>query len=268
MKRRMNQFVAIALVACLAITISCEKKEKNGDAPMLPPVSTLVPDLDDIMEAYQPEKSTQVEGPTYNNISMAILAITYWNAHLVVGLALPVASFTAAVNQEPERLDNDTWLWTYDFEYPEGEIIYTAELTADVVEDLVYWEMRIIQGEVLDFVWYTGVSNVIATEGTWTLYDNPEDNNEFIYIDWEVDYEAETFTVNYENIRTEDQYEGSYIEYGTADAVNFYYEVYDSYEDVTYTILYNSDTNEGSISDGVETGCWNEYFQDVSCDPI
>ncbi len=267
MKRRMNQFVAVALVACLAITFSCDKNEKEGDAPLLPPISTLVPDLEDIYNAYQPEKSAQV-GPTYNNISMAILAITYWNAHLVVGLALPVASFTAAVNQEPVRVDNDTWLWSYDFEYPEGTE-FTAELTADVVEDLVYWEMRIIQGEVLDFVWYTGTSNVIATEGTWTLYDNPEDNNEFISIVWEVDYEAETFTVNYENIRAGDQYEGSYIECGTADAVNYYYEVYDSYDDVTYTILFDSATNEGSISDGGEPGCWNEYFQDVSCgDPV
>ncbi len=266
MKRRMNQFVAIFLVACLAITFSCEKNENDGDAPQLPPVSSMDLDLEDIMSAYQPEKSTEV-GPTYNNIATAVIAITYWNSHLVVGLALPVAAFTAAVNQEPTRVDNDTWMWSYDFEYPEGTE-YTAELTADVVEDLVYWEMRIIKGDEWDFIWYTGTSNVIATEGTWTLYDNPEDNNEFIDIVWEVDYEAETFAVNYENVRLEDQYEGSYIEYGKTDELNLYYEVYDSYDDVTYTILYNSDTHEGSISDGLETGCWNEYFQDVSCNPI
>ena len=261
MKRRTNLFVAIAFMAGLAITMSCEKDSNDGDAPALPPATTITLDVDALSSAYQPVKSTEKVG-TYYNIAMAVTAITYWNTNLVAGMALPVYAFSAVASQEPVRVDNNTWMWSASF--ASGDSTITAELTASVVEDVVNWEMS-LKSTVMDFVWYTGTSNYTATSGTWLLYDNPADNNAFISINWTVDYEAETFDVKFTNVRTGDNYEDSYIEYGKTSTVDLFYEVYDSFDEVTYTILYDVQTHEGSISDGTNTYCWDINYLDTTC---
>lgn len=255
----MNQIAAIALLLVFTLATSCEKEQNDEQVPQLPPLSSFLIDMDDLTNL---KKSTG----TYENVTVAVLSLWYWNSLLTVGLAVPVATYVEAFNHDPVRVDNDTWKWTYDVIVQ--EVTYTAELTADVVEDIVNLEMRISQEEGFqDFLWYSGSCNILRTTGSWTLYDNPEDQNEFVGIAWNRDWEAETFDVTYTVINPENEYYNSYIEYGiTEDPVfNAYYEVYDSAQEYTVTINYNTETHEGNIFNGVDTYCWDENFEDVAC---
>ena len=210
MKKRMNQFVAIALMISLVISFGCEKEEKDS-APQLPPASTFVTEFSEFDQGMD-RKSTEV---IESNFVMAAVAVVYMNASLTVGLAIPVAAYIEAFNHDPVRIDNDTWEWSYDVVVE--EVTYTAVLTADVIGDQVDVEMRISKAEVFeDFLWYSGSFDILRTSGTWTLYNNPEDNQEVLNIVWNHDWELETFDVTYTYVLAESNYYGSYIEYGKA----------------------------------------------------
>jgi len=268
MMKRMNQFVAISLMISLTISFGCEKEEKDK-APQLPPASSFVTDFSEFDQGAA-KKSTEV---IENNFVTAAVAVVYMNSVLTVGLAIPVAAYAEAFNHDAMRVDNDTWEWTYDVIVE--DITYTAVLTADVVGEMVNWEMRISQEEGFqDFLWYSGSCDILRTSGTWTLYNNPEDNQEVLTIDWNHDWELGTFDVTYTYV-TESNYYGSYIEYGLTEDTDYdaYYIIDDTAQVMTYVIHYNTETHAGKIEefvneDPVFEGCWDSNLQNADCTPV
>jgi hypothetical protein len=258
MKKKLLSFISVSVAVVLVLGIAGCEKDKKDEAPPLPPLTSMVIDLNGF-------NTGKVTG-TYNNIGMAVGAVLYWNSMLTLGLAIPVASYTEAFNHEAVRVDNDTWQWTYDVEV--NDTLVTAVLTADVTGEMVNWEMSVSkQDDFQDFVWYTGICDILATSGTWTLYKSPDDPTELIGITWNHDYDKDTFDVEYLDI-SGGQYDGSYISFEmTEDPVfNAVYEVHNALQQTTLTIHYNTETHEGNITNGINTYCWAADYKDIACD--
>lgn len=256
MKKRTYQFVAMAMLGCMVL-FGCEKENKDK-APALPPMEAFVLEAD----AFSAAKSTD----SYEHFGTAVVAVGYWNLALYTTLAIPVASYAEAFNHDAERLNNTTWKWAYTVEGP--DTTYTAELFAEVISDSIYLEMHISQaGGFQDFVWYTGKCDIVRSGGEWTVYTNPETNLPWLEIDWNYDWEAQTFDVRYTNVLEGNEYADSFIEYGiTEDPVyDAYYIIYDALEEVDYEINLNIAAHNGRIYyDGV-WHCWDTDLKDIVC---
>lgn len=258
MNRKMIIYVTGILVFFTVIIIACEK-EKKSSAPELPPLSTFSIQAGTFSE-------TQKATGTYNNFLTAALVTGYWNTVITAYLAVPVASYAEAFNHEAQRLDNNTWEWTY--QVVVQDTTYTANLFAFIESDGINMEMHISkEGGFQDFVWYTGTFNLQRTEGHWTIQDNPQSDMTWLNILWHHDYEAETFDIQYTNVYPTGDYKDSYIKYGirTNNAYDAFYTIYSSPDDKTYEINLNTTTHEGRILYETLWHCWDTNYQDMVC---
>ncbi len=259
MNKKMIIYVIGILVFFTVIILACEK-EKKSTAPELPPLSTFSINVDEFAVA---KKATG----SYINVFTAAVATGYWNTVLTAYLAVPVASYAEAFNHPAQRLDNDTWEWSYQVVI--NDTTYTAELFAFIESDEINLEMHISQaGGFQDFVWYTGTFNLQGTQGSWTVQDNPENNLSWLNIIWNHDYEAKTFDVRYTNIYPTGDYRDSFIKYGIRKDTGYdaFYDIYSSPDDKTYEIDYNTTTHAGRIYYESSWHCWDTNFQDAVCE--
>jgi hypothetical protein len=258
MNSKMIIYVTGILVFFTVIIIACEK-EKKTNAPELPPLSTLSIQLGDF-------SVTEKAAGTYNNIITAALTTGYWNTVLTAYMAVPVASYAEAFHHQAQRLDNNTWEWTY--EVVIQDTTYTANLFAFIESDAINMEMHISkEGGFQDFVWYTGTFNLQRTEGQWTIQDNPENDISWLSIIWHHDYEAGTFDALYKNVYPTGEYKDSFIKYGIRkdNAYDAFYNIYSSPDDKNYDIDFNTTTHEGRIFYESLWHCWDANLQDAVC---
>jgi hypothetical protein len=257
MKKRLNQIVALAFLCCVLLLAGCEKEKE--EQPILPPITAFAIDLNDFTAA-GPQKSID----TMSNYHMVVGVVSYWNLLLSLSMAIPVVAYAEAFNHDAERVDNNTWQWAYTVNE-----LYSARLTADVMNDSIYLTMFVTKtGAYEDAVWYTGKCDFIRTGGEWTIYDIPLDSETpWLKITWNADYEANTFDINYLNIKPEADYEGSYIEYGITENTDYnaFYNFYNSATNMHYDVDYNTETHVGTVTDGMNQLCWDEEFTNTLC---
>jgi hypothetical protein len=257
MYSKMIIYVTAILVFFTVIIVACEK-DKKSSAPELPPLSSFSIQIDDFA-------STKAAG-SYTNFLTAALATGYWTSVLTTYLAVPVASYAEALQHPAQRLDNNTFEWTYTITV--RDTIYTANLFAFIESDGINMEMHISkEGGFQDFVWYTGTFNLQRTEGEWTIQDNPENNTTWLSILWHHDYEAKTFDIQYKNVYPSGDFMDSFIKYGIRNEsdYNAFYTIYNSPEDKSFEIKYNTTSHEGSIYYESLWHCWDVNYQDVVC---
>ncbi len=258
MKKMMQKAFVFLAVTGLIVISGCEK-EKKYDAPELPPASAFVIDFND----FQSQAKTTA---TYANWTTAVVTVGVWNTILTVTLAVPVATYLKAIEQAPVRIDNDSWKWSFNVTI--NQVVYTAELYADVTGNQVDWKMYVSQeGGFTDFLWYTGTCDILRTHGSWTLYHSPLINKEFLKIDWTHDWGNNTGDIKYTNILEGNDGYGSYVYYGlTLDApFNAFYDLYGKKEDKLVKIEYNTTTSEGRIFYDDLWHCWSSTHEDIAC---
>lgn len=280
---RLKRLVAIATALAMVAFLLAGCGSDDGDGgtgpepvqPQIPPPSSFVMDFSDFNsgQPYEPLRGEDpVDGKESNaNWSWAAGNVLLWNTIIMVGLAVPVASFLEAFNHEPTRQPDGTWIWDYNF-MVDG-IVHLAELHGRVVEETVQWEMYISkEGEYEDFLWYSGVSALDATEGTWTLFNNPTSATPFVGIEWHWYSQLETGDIKYTNIVPGGPDNGSYIFYGTFEegTYNAFYDIYYVSLDNHTQIEWNRTTKAGRVSDPNHFGdsdwhCWDSNLQDVPC---
>ena len=244
------------MLGCV-IFLSCDKDNKDA-APQLPPVTAFVINTDE----FNVTKSTD----SYENFGAAVLAVGYWNSVLYQNLAVPVAAYVEAFDHEAERLNNTTWKWAYNVQVQDAA--YSAELLAEVIRDSIYLEMHVsMSGGFQDFIWFTGKCDIIRSTGEWTVYDDPESNMPWVQIEWNHNWEAETFDVRYTNVYEGNEYIDSYIEYGINEdpVYNAYYIIYDSKNDKDYEINLNTASHNGQIYYDALWHCWDTDYKDIVC---
>ena len=249
-----------------------------ADAPEVPPKSSFIIDFDDFPGTESNSGSIYkitmgTDNLTYQNWGWAAGNLVVWNTILTVTLAVPAASFVESFNHDPELQTDGSWVWSYN--YSVFGQSYTAELHARLGIDGIRWEMYISkQNAYSNFLWYTGKSNPLTADGTWTLYKNPNDPTPFLGIEWDVNVADGTSNIKYINIVPDSPENGGYIYYGTTKAsespFDAFYEIYAKGKDNFTNLEWNRTTKDGRVSDVLhfddsEWHCWNTQLEDTEC---
>lgn len=278
-KRWISILTLMPFVAWLLLLAGCGSEDVTGsgpEPPEIPPVSTFVMDFGDFTEStsftqVSGDGETVLLGATTENWSFASLNVLVWNTVLTVGLAVPVASFIAAFGKSPVLHTDSTWVWSYNFFA--NDVLHLAELHGRAVGDTVTWSMYISKQDAFtDFLWYTGVSDVQVTEGTWTLNNNPDDPTPLLDITWHRNPDEGTADITYTNIVPEGPENGGYISYGITGGIPYdaFYDIYNKGADNHTDIEWNRTTKEGRVRDpnhfaDSEWHCWDSALEDVDC---
>jgi len=272
MKKYFNfrSIVAISLsLSILFAGTSCDK-EPVEDRPELPPVESLVMDFSNFSQQPGGQKGTAV---TCRNFLHSYMSALFWNVATTVTLALPVAAYGYALQQDAEYLGDNTWQWAFDF--PFGEKEYTATLTGIRLNNETFsMEMVIASSSAPEegVRWFDGVVPYDHTHATWNLYK--EGSIKVIEAVWNKDYETEEADITYTYVEKEHEQNGSYImfEYMPGQVYDAAYTI--SLADKTINIEWNTGTGEGRVMDPAkyedsDWHCWDTAdagFADKVCD--
>ena len=281
----------LAVLIALPVFQGCDSSD-DGTPPDIPPVESMVMNLEALdnntettalsMQDYL--KSTKVsdaEAVTKLNAGYAWATVAIWNTILTWTLAVPVASFVVAVDQNAEFIGDATWQWKYNFSALGGT--YVARLTGEVKSEEVAWEMYISKegvGAFEEFKWYEGTSALNGMSGQWVLFQDAVDPTALLQIDWSKSG-SEVGSIKYKYVKTEqdngsdDPAYGAYISYGLVDAeYDAFYQVHaynknkEIFQDTDIEI--NTDDLSGRIMGehlfgNLDWHCWNSDKQDVDC---
>lgn len=280
-------FFLLALASSITLIQSCQKESLDDSltavAPQLPPLESFVMPFTGFKSADTPRVAGETEilttrsgegGPaTYANWFHAAANVLVWNVVLSVSSSIPVASFAEAFNHRPVSIGDGAYLWTYNFNV--GRDAFQANLTGRYVnnEGDVEWTMKIAQiGGFGELVWYTGVTSRDNSEGSWTLYHDPQNYRPFIGIKYQKNDTDEQYSIRYTNIDPNDPANGHYIEFRTHPNANYNraYDVYQGSNTKFLQIEWNEPGVYGRVKDPSRFGdnewhCWNNELKDVDC---
>ncbi len=259
-------------MALVVLMVSCKDDDgvEPGATPALPPSSSMSPDFDGLGE------DDSSEGGRVHLVRNWIYAATSVNVYsgiLSGALAVPVTAFKLAIDQEATfDTENRLWVWEYEISVT-GEGAYSIKLTADVDGSNVTWTGYVSKnGGFSNFVWFTGESDTEANEGSWTLYESPENPEAWLSSEWsksEVEGIADVvFTVEKEG----DGF-GSTISYtASTDAeLNRSVLIVDTNASNTIDVQWNKEEGFGKIKSEVffedsVYHCWDETRNDTDCE--
>lgn len=269
----------LLLVAMLPGVTGCNNAVEpptDEQAPDIPPASTFVMDFSDFGDggtqkgvAGWTDPATLQPGAG-SNWAFAALNVGVWSVVVTVTLAVPVAAFVESFNHEPERQSDGSWAWDYDVTV--GTDVFSARLTAMAVGGDIEWNMYLSkEGEYTDFHWFSGLSNLVGTEGTWTLNRGPDEATPFIGIEWHVGSSGDTGDIKYTNIVPDGPENGGYIFYAVTDeAFDASYDIYDKTADNLTSIEWSRTDKDGRVMDADHFGdelwhCWGTDLLNLDC---
>lgn len=252
----------------------------NDTPPDVPPQSTLVIEFEKFTSA-----GAKLDGAATARIAQPIPGgnflfaagnLVVWSVAITVTLAIPVAAFAAAIDQDPQQLANGTWQWAYAFNV--NGVQHSAKLQALADGGEIAWTMLISKdGDYTDYRWFTGESNLVGSAGTWTLNyppgSTPEEPRPFLFIEWHRDASDETGDIKYTNITPDAPENGGYIFYGiTGDApYDAFYTIASAGDDRVIDIEFSTEDKVGRVRDPIhfndaEWHCWDTELQNAACD--
>ncbi len=277
--RRSLAVKTLIILSCFTLPLltACEPEEEPLEPP---PMSSMVMDFD----SFPSENSTtQVEqlrlAPesiyfshtnSLTNHQFATLKVFFWSTLIAVGQAVPIHVFQTALNHLPEKQDDGSWVWKYSTTFQ--NVKYSARLVGKVVAETVEWEMYVSkEGEFTDFKWYTGVSQIDRSGGSWVLYEDPTAPKAIFTITWGRDSSASTAFLKYLNTK-EGINNGEYIQYAKIANTNGYdaqFSIYlindlDTTLSHTEMVEWNIATRAGRVQDPNHYGDNTWYYWDES----
>ena len=269
----------ILLLISIVLIYAC--KEENltdpmSNSPEKPPIASMQLDFSSFPESESLSKITGNNSlnnnETKENWGWAWLHGVAWKAIVDVGMSIPVIAFAESFNHEPVQQEDGRWLWEYNFT-PDGGANHTASLYGSVDNDGINWEMYISkESHFVEFLWFSGESNIFGTEGTWTFYDNPNNPNPLFGIEWQRNKEDSTGRIKFTNIIPDHNENGGYITYGVvSDPIyDAFFEIYNKKEENYINIKWNRETHEGRVQDSKHFGdsnwkCWDSSLENIEC---
>ena len=273
----MMQFIktlpVLFLLGLIVLIVSCEDDKTTNpqdEAPTIPPQSSMVINFDEFPDTSSLSK-IDFSLATKRNWGWAAYNVSVWNSVLTLTLAIPVAAFVEAFNHQPVQQPDGSWLWQYSVAV--GEALFTAKLFGKGVTEGVEWKMLLTkEGTFTDFEWFTGFSNLPATEGNWTLNKDPNTPTAFLYIEWHRNTTEGTADVKYTNIIPAAPENGSYIFYGKTNEIphNRFYQIFGSQENRMIDIKWNYEQRFGRVKDPIyfeneNWNCWDDKLDDITC---
>jgi len=259
----MKKLISLTLILFLSVGFFSRCKKDNGDPPSLPPMESMTIDFSNFIAS---KKGSEIlfdqKGINDDNWVFAASIAGVWNNILTVILAVPVASFKLAVDQDPVFLENKTWQWSYNVSVP--GVTYKARLTGQIMTSDVEWNMYVSSANITEFVWFEGTSKLDGTSGRWTLNESADSPTPLLQIDWTKTSSA-IGSIKYTYMKNTSPFNASYIEYGlTTGDLDAFYTIHHNgtgFSDVN--IEWNTTTHNGRVrcSDYLldEWYCWDSY---------
>jgi hypothetical protein len=257
-KLRIFRIASVTMAVSLLFVITSCDKEPEGNRPDLPPLESLFMDFSDFDSPVADVKSS-VE--SHNNFNHAFTSLVFWSGASAVTMALPVAAYGYALEQEAVYLGENSWEWAYDFKW--NNIDYKATLTGVRINNEEFsLEMVIAPAAFPEqgVLWFDGVVRYDHTHATWNIYR--EGTTVLLGIEWSKDYELGDASLQYTYTEPDQEETGSFIKYEYNPM-----ELYDASFTVslaTGTTLIQWDTTsiEGRVQDEVKFGddgwhCWD-----------
>jgi len=260
------------VLGVITLIVSCEDETTNpqDQLPTIPPQSSMVINFNEFPDTLS-GSVPEITLATKKNWAWAATNVQVWNSVLTLNLVVPVAAFSEAFNHQPVMQNDGSWLWQYEISVQEGN--FSAKLYGKIVTEGVEWTMLLSKTvEFTDFEWFTGFSNLPATEGTWTLNKEPNSPSPFLSIEWSRNKQDETANVKYTLISPALPQDGSYIFYGKTNEVplNRYYQIYKAETNNLIDIKWSYESHFGRVKDYLyfedeNWHCWDEKLDDTNC---
>ena len=268
--RKMKIVFLAVLVLALFFSCSKDSTEPQETPPTLPPASVFLMEFESFPLSDQGDTPAGIT-QQHQNWGWAATNVLVWNTVLFVNLAIPVAAFQASFQQQPVKLDDGSWMWSYSF--PALGVQHTAKLQLSLENNLAHWKMYISRdGQFADFLWFEGEGDLGDSHGIWTVYSNPSTSAAYLEIEWNRNPQDNTGDIKNTNILQEDPHYGSYIKYGTlaGDRYDAYYTIYHNNIMNSTDIEWNRTTRAGRVYDvqhfqDEDWHCWDEQLEDTEC---
>jgi hypothetical protein len=262
MKKKMklrSMPVILMVIGALFITTACEK-DPEGERPELPSVKALFMSYDDFNEDLVVTKSAMA---SHENYIFAYSSVLFWQSPSVtLTMALPIAAYGYALTQESEYLGDNTWKWSFDFQW--NEVTYVVTLTASRMnneEFSIKMDVALDSLPNLGVKWFDGVVRYDHTHATWSIYK--EGTLAVVDAEMNYDFEAGSGDLKYTYVEPEKEETGSYILYEYEEEAADYNASYTvSASAGTTEIEWNTSTKAGHVSNEAyfgDTGwhCWD-----------
>ena len=268
MKKKVLLLISFILVILITLNSCKESNEPKDEPPSIPPSSaSFVIGFDDFNQVALAKTALPAEK---TNWLRAVSILAPWKYIVKVTMAVPVASFVAAMHQKPQQQEDGNWLWAYSF----GQK-FSAELCAEITDDMINWDMYIsIQDLYSDFHWFSGQSQLDGSAGRWILNSDPNNTQAFLQIDWTFNKTDSTGSIRYTALNAGDN-SGSYIEYRRTNDTpyNRYFTLLDLPENYQIDIQWDYTTKAGRIADSLfyedsNWHCWDASREDIVCTGI
>jgi hypothetical protein len=263
----MKKLISLSLILILFSGFFTGCKKDKGDPPVLPPAESMTIDFSNFDSAKK--SSDQLpgsKGTENSNYDFAVLVAGYWKVIINTTLLVPVTAFQMALDQTPVYVSDKNWQWTYSVTIAQST--YHARLTGQIMATDVAWKMYVSKegtGSFNEFVWFEGTSKLDGTGGQWILNQSAAVPSPLIQIDW-TRTGSSIGTVKYTYVKSPDNFNSSYIEYGlTNNSLNAYYTIhyYNGIKFSEVNIEWNTSTHIGRVKcvdylgDGTKWYCWN-----------
>ena len=269
----MKQILILTFLAL--IFFSCQKENSLEQAPVIPPVETMIINFGKLADA---NKSAEFEKI---NWLYSATTVGTWTALIGTTFAVPVAAFRSAFNHQPAAVDNLTWQWQYEVEGFTSQ--YTARLVGKLQTTEIKWEMYITKKGIEpfdEFLWFEGTSKTDGTSGQWILYHSAGFPEKTVQIDWKREGEKVgeikyTYIREKNDQRQTDNFKGSNIAYGLQKGD---FDIYVNVHAYNVSITSFSDTfiewSSTNYSGHVKSEqffkdsnwhCWDSQGNDINC---
>jgi hypothetical protein len=264
--RKVGTVMAVSL---LFVCSSCNK-EPEGNRPDLPPVESLIMNFTDFDSPVADEKSSIASHANFNH---AFTSLVFWSGASVITMALPVAAYGYALEQDAVYLGDNSWEWSYEFQW--NSIDYKATLTGKRISNEEFTLEMVIALAALPeqgVLWFDGTVRYDHTHATWSIYR--EGTIEVLGIEWTKDYELGDASLQYTYTEPDQEETGSYIRYEYAPAEPYDASFTVSLSSGTTLIQWDTASKEGRVMDEVKFGdgawhCWDSLVNglaDKSCE--
>jgi hypothetical protein len=263
----MKKIFSALFIIILSTSYFTGCKKDKGEPPTLPPQESMVIDFSNFASTTKSgELIPAQKGTETSNWQYAATVAGVWRLIINTTLAVPVAAFTAAVNQTPVFVSTKLWQWSYTVTYANNT--YKARLTGQIGSSDVQWKMYITgQGAnaFAEVLWFEGTSKLDGTQGQWILNQDALSPVAFLQIDWTKTASSVGY-VKYTYIKS-DTFLNSFIEYGlTSNVLNAYYTIHYfngvKFSDVN--IEWNTTTHNGHVKSVDYLGDSNWYCWDAN----
>lgn len=276
----MKKIIALSLLALFLGSLMTSCKKDKGSPPALPPEESMTIDFSNFESGKKSGDQVSLpKGVENSNWDFAAMVAGYFRLVIIGTLAVPVYSFTLAVDQAPAYVDDKTWQWSYTATLL--NVTYKARLTGQIRASDVQWKMYITRegtGGFPEFVWFEGTSLLDGTGGRWTLNHSSQFKEPLLQIDWTrtgttVTSVKFTYVRTLNDNRVADPFKNSSIEYGRLTGTyNSYYEInyFNGLKFSAMRVEWNSTTRNGRVQcldffGNNNWNCWDGNLVNITC---